>query len=195
MIKKEFYFKSAEKVAKELLGKYIIREYENKKIICKIVETEAYIGPEDKACHAYNNRCTERTKIMFSEGGKAYVYFIYGMYYCFNVVTARIGKPEAVLIRAVEPISGLELIKENRNIKSNKIEVLTNGPGKLCRALNIDKSLNGENLLTSSKLYIIEGEEVRDIVTTTRINIDYAEEYREKNWRFYINGNKFVSKK
>ena len=132
---------------------------------------------------------------MFSEGGKAYVYFIYGMYYCLNVVTARIGKPEAVLIRAVEPISGLELIKENRNIKSNKIEVLTNGPGKLCRALNIDKSLNGENLLTSSKLYIIEGEEVIDIVTTTRINIDYAEEYREKNWRFYINGNKFVSKK
>lgn len=195
MIKKEFYFKSAEKVAKELLGKYIIREYENKKIICKIVETEAYIGPEDKACHAYNNRCTERTKIMFNEGGKAYVYFIYGMYYCLNVVTARIGKPEAVLIRAVEPISGLELIKENRNIKSNKIEVLTNGPGKLCRALNIDKSLNGENLLTSSKLYIIEGEEVIDIVTTTRINIDYAEEYREKNWRFYINGNKFVSKK
>ncbi len=194
LLKKEFYLQNAEIVAKELLGKYIVREYDNKKIVCKIVETEAYIGPEDKACHAYNNRCTERTKVMFEEGGIAYIYFIYGMYYCLNIVVEREGKPEAVLIRGIEPVENIEEIKSNRSIKSKKEQDLTNGPGKLCTALKIDKSLNGYDITRKCELYITEGEEIEEIITAKRINIDYAEEYRDKHWRFYIKGNKFVSK-
>jgi len=194
ILNREFYLQNAEIVAKELLGKYIVRKYEDKKIVCKIVETEAYIGPEDKACHAYNNRCTERTKVMFEEGGKAYIYFIYGMYYCLNIVVEREGKPEAVLIRGVEPVENREEIEKNRKIKSKKEQDLTNGPGKLCTALKIDKSLNGYDITKKGELYIVEGESAVDIKSTTRINIDYAEEYKDKHWRFYIKGNKFVSK-
>lgn len=194
LLKKEFYLKNAEIAAKELLGKYLVREYEGKKIVCKIVETEAYIGPEDKACHAYNNRFTERTKVMFEEGGKAYIYFIYGMYYCLNIVVEREGKPEAVLIRGIEPVENIEEIKNNRSIKSKKEQDLTNGPGKLCTALKIDKSLNGYDITQKGELYITEGEEIEEIITAKRINIDYAEEYKDKHWRFYIKGNKFVSK-
>ena len=194
LLSKEFYLKNAEIAARELLGKYLVREYEGKKIVCKIVETEAYIGPEDKACHAYNNRCTERTKVMFEEGGKAYIYFIYGMYYCLNIVVEREGKPEAVLIRGIEPVENIEEIKNNRSIKSKKEQDLTNGPGKLCTALKIDKSLNGYDITQKGELYITEGEEIEEIITAKRINIDYAEEYKDKHWRFYIKGNKFVSK-
>ena len=194
ILNREFYLQNAEIAAKELLGKYLVREYEGKKIVCKIVETEAYIGPEDKACHAYNNRCTERTKVMFEEGGKAYIYFIYGMYYCLNIVVEREGKPEAVLIRGVEPVENREEIEKNRKIKSKKEQDLTNGPGKLCTALKIDKSLNGYDITKKGELYIVEGESAGDIKSTTRINIDYAEEYKDKHWRFYIKGNKFVSK-
>ena len=194
ILNREFYLQNAEIVAKELLGKYIVRKYEDKKIVCKIVETEAYIGPEDKACHAYNNRCTERTKVMFEEGGKAYIYFIYGMYYCLNIVVEREGKPEAVLIRGVEPVENREEIEKNRKIKSKKEQDLTNGPGKLCTALKIDKSLNGYDITKKGELYIVEGESAVDIKSTTRINIDYTEEYKDKHWRFYIKGNKFVSK-
>ncbi len=194
LLNREFYLQNAEIVAKELLGKYIVREYEGKNIVCKIVETEAYIGPEDKACHAYNNRCTERTKVMFEEGGIAYIYFIYGMYYCLNILVEREGKPEAVLIRAIEPVENIEEIKGNRSKKKKKEQDLTNGPGKLCTALKIDKSLNGYDITRKGELYITEGEEIEEIITAKRINIDYAEEYRDKHWRFYIKGNKFVSK-
>lgn len=194
ILKREFYLQNAEIAAKELLGKYLVREYEGKKITCRIVETEAYIGPEDKACHAYNNRCTERTKVMFEEGGKAYIYFIYGMYYCLNIVVEREGKPEAVLIRGVEPVENREEIEKNRKIKSKKEQDLTNGPGKLCAALKIDKSLNGYDITKKGELYITAGEEIKEIISAKRINIDYAEEYKDKHWRFYIKGNKFVSK-
>lgn len=194
LLNKEFYLQNAQIAAKELLGKYLVREYDGKKIICKIVETEAYRGPEDKACHAYNNKCTERTKVMFEEGGKAYIYFIYGMYYCLNIVVEREGKPEAVLIRAIEPIENIEEIKRNRIIKSKKEQDLTNGPGKLCTALKIDKSLNGCDITKKGELYITEGEDIEEVVTAKRINIDYAEEYKDKHWRFYIKGSKFVSK-
>ncbi|BDU49922.1 DNA-3-methyladenine glycosylase [Haliovirga abyssi] len=197
---KEFYLDNAVSLAKKLLGQYIVRRIDGKEIIVKIVETEAYVGPEDKGCHAYNNRRTKRTESMFLEGGYAYVYIIYGMYYCLNIVTAKEDKPEAVLIRAVEPISGLEYIKENRKIKSTKIEELTNGPGKLCKALNINKSLDKYNLVTGEELFVMKNENiekekvVEKIAESKRINIDYAEEYTEKLWRFYIKGNKFVSK-
>ncbi len=189
-----FYKKDAITLAQNLLGKWLVREIGEQRIVTKIVETEAYMGVEDKAAHSYNNRRTERTEVMFGRAGRAYVYMIYGMYYCLNVVAAQEEIPQAVLIRAVEPLEGLKIIKKNRAIKSTKIQDLTNGPGKLCQALDIDKSLNGTDLVYENQLYIIDNQEKFKIVSSKRINIDYAEEYRDKLWRFYIKGNSFVSK-
>ena len=194
-LEKEFYSQDAVTVAKKLVGKLLVRKLAGREIVCRIVETEAYVGPEDKGSHAYQNKKTERTKILFKSGGYAYVYLIYGMHSCFNVVTNKKGKPESVFIRAVEPLIGLETIKENRDIGSKKIEELTNGPGKLSQALAINKELNGYNLVSGDKIYIKEDEEKTgyEVVSSPRINIDYAEEYKEKLWRFYIEGNSFVS--
>ena len=191
----DFYQNDAVTAAKDLLGKIIVREINGQKIMTKIVDTEAYMGAEDKASHAYNNKKTKRTKTMFGKGGLAYIYLIYGMYHCFNVVTAVKDDPHAILIRAVEPVEGLELIKKNRNIKSSNLEDLTNGPGKLSQALKIDKSLDGCDLVKSNKLYLLD-QENNDfkVVAAPRVNIDYAEEYKDKLWRFYIRGNKFISK-
>ena len=190
----EFYRQDALTVARELVGNKLVRKIGDEKIVSKIVETEAYMGPEDKASHAYNNKRTKRTETMFGEGGIAYIYLIYGMYHCFNVVTASKGKPEAVLIRAVEPLNGVEIMRANREIKSKKEEDLTNGPGKLCQALEIDRSLNGIKLIKDNELYIEDVVESNyEIKKGKRINIDYAEEYKDKLWRFYLKGNSFLS--
>lgn len=191
-----FYQKDAVQTAKDLLGKIIVRKYAEKTIKVKIVETEAYSGVDDKASHAYNNKKTKRTEPMFKEGGISYIYLIYGLYYCLNFVTAAKEDPQAVLIRAAEPVSGLRFIRENRKIKSNKVEDLTNGPGKLSQALKIDKKLNNCNLIKSNSLYVIEAKNKSNFVieSAPRVNIDYAEEYQAKNWRFYIKDNKYISK-
>ena len=208
---RKFYRQDAVSLAKSLLGKHLVREFDGVKLIAKIVETEAYMGPSDRASHAYNNRRTNRTETMFRHGGCSYIYLIYGMYNCLNVVCSDKGIPEAVLIRAVEPIMGIEHMKEFRNIKSKKPEDLTNGPGKLCQAMHIDRGLDGYDLVKGSELYIIDPEESvvnssekteciksenkqLNIVAAKRIGIDYAGEYKEKLWRFYIGGNEFVSK-
>ncbi|SJZ52717.1 DNA-3-methyladenine glycosylase [Selenihalanaerobacter shriftii] len=195
----DFYQKDAITLARDLLGKYLVRNIDGEEVIAKMVETEAYVGPEDKACHAYQNKRTKRTEAMFKRGGYTYVYLIYGMYNCFNVVADPKEKPEAVLIRAVEPIKGLEIVKQNRSIKSKRKQDLTNGPGKLCQALDIDKSLNDYDLTNGNNLYIKDSKRRNkgnyDIISDRRINIDYAEEYRDKPWRFYIKGNNFVSKR
>ncbi|KXS49721.1 MAG: DNA-3-methyladenine glycosylase [Halanaerobium sp. 4-GBenrich] len=194
-LKQGFYQKDAVQAAKDLLGKVIVRKYNDKTIKVKIVETEAYCGAEDKASHAHNNKKTKRTAPMFKKGGHSYIYLIYGMYYCLNVVTAAENNPHAVLIRAVEPLKGLNYIKENRQIKSSKIENLTNGPGKLSQALKINKNLDGCNLIESDFLYIIDTEtEEFEIENSPRINIDYAEEYKDKKWRFFIKNNKYISR-
>ncbi|MGM0437477.1 MAG: DNA-3-methyladenine glycosylase [Bacillota bacterium] len=194
-LKQDFYRQNAITVAKDLIGKKLVRKIGDKIIVTKIVETEAYMGPEDKASHAYDNKRSKRTETMFAEGGIAYIYLIYGMYYCLNVVTESKGKPEAVLIRAVEPLSGMKIIESNRDIKSKKREDLTNGPGKLCQALEIDKSLNGVNFSTNKELYIEKEEENNfEIGKGKRVNIDYAEEYKDKLWRFYLKGSSFLSK-
>jgi DNA-3-methyladenine glycosylase len=192
----DFYQKDAVSAAKALLGKILVREINGKKILVKIVDTEAYMGAEDKASHAYANKKTKRTETMFKKGGLAYIYLIYGMYYCFNIVTSEENNPHAVLIRAVEPLQGLEIIKENRQIKSKKIEELTNGPGKLSQALKIDKSFNGCDLVKSNKLYLLENKDQDiKIAASPRVNIEYAEEYKDKKWRFYIKENKYTSKR
>ena len=192
---REFFKNDAVELAKLLLGKKLIRNIDGQKITSTITETEAYVGPEDKGSHAYNNKRTKRTETMFKDGGHAYIYLIYGMYNCLNVVCAEEGKPEAVLIRSVEPLDHLEYIKKNRNIKSNKIQDLTNGPGKLCKALKIDTSLDKIDFLNNDELYIEDNVSNSNIISAKRINIDYAEEYVHKLWRFYIKGNKFISKK
>lgn len=201
-LEREFYNRDSVTVAKELLGKYLVHKIEEEEIIGEIVEVEAYMGPEDKAAHSYNNRRTDRNEVMYGSSGYAYVYIIYGMYNCMNIVVEEIGKPQAVLIRALEPVAGLESMSIFRYNKSfeelNKREKigLTSGPGKLCKALNIDRTQNGEDLC-SNNLYILsdERETSFEIVSTTRINIDYAEEAIHFPWRFYIKDNPYVSRK
>lgn len=192
-LESNFYKQDALTLAKSLLGKLLVRVIEQEKIVCRIVETEAYLGPEDRACHAYKGLKTKRTAVMFEEGGLAYVYLIYGMHHCLNVVAGPYGKPEAVLIRGVEPLTSLTSLFKNRKVAEKKN--LTNGPGKLCQALAIDKSFNGYNLITGKQLYIMDSSWQGKIIETTRINIPYAQDYIDKPWRFYIEANEFVSKK
>ncbi len=201
-LKKSFYTRDTLIVAKELLGKYLMVKNSNGDMGVRIVETEAYIGPMDKACHAYNNKRTERTKSMYRNGGSAYVYQIYGMHFCFNVVTENEEVGTAVLIRSGEPIEGLNQMSINRylnpwNELTPKERInLTNGPGKLCKALCLDKQFNEESLLGDViNICQIPGEENFEIAASKRINIDYSEEAKDYKWRFYIKGNSYISKK
>ena len=195
IIKREFYLRNGLDVARDLLGKIIVREINEEKFFFRIVETEAYLGPEDKGAHSYGGKITPRTKPLFEEGGITYIYLIYGMYHCLNVVANKMNVPHCILIRAVEPLDEKSFIfsKANRQIKSKKLEDLTNGPGKLCKALKIDKTLNEIDVTKKGPLYILEGIKPEKIVMDKRINIDYAEEYIDKEWRFYVEGNSYVS--
>lgn len=196
-----FYNRDSLIVAQELLGKMLVREINGQKISVKIVEAEAYMGITDRAAHSFGGRRTSRVEVMYGGPGISYVFLVYGMYYCFNIVTQEEGNPQAVLIRAAEPIDGFDLIAQNRfnkaynQLSRSQIKSLTNGPGKLCRALLIDKSLNGEDLC-GNKLYVEEGENEKfNIVSSKRVGIDYAEEARDYLWRFYIEDNGYVSVK
>ncbi|HYE81681.1 MAG TPA: DNA-3-methyladenine glycosylase [Clostridia bacterium] len=198
---RDFYLRDTLVVAEALLGKLLVHETGGQRIACRIVETEAYIGPEDKGSHSFGGRRTKRNEVMYHIGGIAYVYIIYGMYYCFNVVTEQEGRPSAVLVRAVEPVLGAEQMAESRygvaysSLSSKQRLSLCNGPGKLCIAMDIGKAENGLDLC-SSKLYICDVEnEPFSVRTSPRINIAYAEEYTLKPWRFYIEGNAYVSKR
>ncbi|MPL74879.1 putative 3-methyladenine DNA glycosylase [bioreactor metagenome] len=198
---REFYNRDSLIVARELLGKVLVHEIEGQKVSARIVETEAYRGIEDKAAHSYGGKRTPRVEVMYGGPGFSYVFMIYGMHYCFNVVTREEGNPQAVLIRAAEPREGSELMAQNRFKKSyhqlikSQILGLTNGPGKLCRALSIDKSLNGEDLC-GGKLYVAEeSQESLSIVTAKRVGIDYAEEAKDYPWRFYLEDSQYVSVK
>lgn len=190
---KEFFQRDGLTLSKKLLGKRLVKKTNHVKVSGKIVETEAYIGPEDKASHAYDNLRSERTEVQYKKGGYAYVYMIYGMYYCFNVVVADKEKPEVVLIRALEPIDGIELMEENKS--KNEVN-LCDGPGKLCDALKITKNDNGKDL-TNDEIYITECENLKknEIKSTKRINIDYAEKAINYPWRFIIKNNKYISKR
>ncbi|MDA3865048.1 MAG: DNA-3-methyladenine glycosylase [Deltaproteobacteria bacterium] len=189
-----FYQRNALEVARDLIGKKLVRTLNNQVITGRIVETEAYVGPEDKGCHAFNNKRTARTDAMFLPGGVAYIYLIYGMYNCFNVVAGQLDKPEAVLIRALEPLDNLELIKINRKTVVRKVENLTNGPGKLCQAYKIDRGLNKYDLVEGKELYLVDSGYRGEIASGPRINIDYAGEYKDKPWRFYLKGSSFLSR-
>ena len=178
-------------VAKELLGKFLVRKTNNGNLIGKIIEVEAYLGQSDKASHCYNNKKTEKTKIMYMKPGTLYVYYIYGTYFCLNVITEPEGIPCAVFIRQLYPIEGIEQMKENRNVKIGKnYKNLVDGPSKLCRALNITKEeFNGtDSTSPQSLLFFTEGETVNEneIKMSKRIGIDYAEDDKERLLRFTI---------
>ncbi|NIO44298.1 MAG: DNA-3-methyladenine glycosylase [Candidatus Aenigmarchaeota archaeon] len=183
-LSRKFYSRNTKIVAKELLGKILI----HRKCKGKIVETEAYFGKDDPASHAYC-KITKRNIIMYKKPGTAYVYFTYGNYWMFNVVTEKKGIPGAVLIRALEPLKGIEIMKRRRKLKD--IKNLTNGPGKLTKALGIEKKHNCLDL-TKSNLFIKDSNEKFEIVNTTRIGLSRGQ---EKLLRFYIKNNDFVSKK
>lgn len=179
---------------RKLLGSCLCSNIDGEFTAGRITELEVYSGPEDKACHAYQNKCTNRTKTMFCKGGTAYVFFIYGMYNQFNVVTGEEGFPQAVLIRALEPVAGIETMRKRR--KKEKLKDLTTGPGKLCQALGITREQDGLDLC-GDLLWISPAEKEpnkEEICASVRIGIDYAEEYKDKLWRYTIKGNPFVSK-
>lgn len=189
---RSFYEQTTTDVAKQLLGKYLVRRHSQGDTIGRIVETEAYIGPQDLACHASKGR-TMRTEVMFGPAGHAYVYFIYGFYNMLNLVTEAKDYPAAVLIRAVEPMGGIELMKTRR--QNGALRNLASGPGKLCQAFAVDRSLNGADL-RSDVLYVEDrGDPVPKFQATPRIGVDYAGKWKSKPYRFIVRGNEFVSKR
>jgi DNA-3-methyladenine glycosylase len=195
ILQRLFYQRDTIAVSKDLLGKILVHESSQGATSGRIVETEAYRGPEDQAAHSSGGRRTARNDVMFGQKGRAYVYFIYGLYYCFNVTAGDVpGKPEAVLIRSLEPVVGQEIMAKRRGIKQAKVANLTNGPSKLCMAMGISRPQNKTDLY-SPPLYIKDAPPVSpsDIVETTRIGVDYAGKWKNKPWRFYIEGNSYVS--
>jgi len=198
---REFYLREDTlQIAQDLIGKLLVVPTESgERVSGMVVETEAYLGAIDKAAHSYNNRRTARNEITYAIGGHAYVFFIYGMYFQFNVVCGEKDSPHVVLIRALEPVEGIEIMRERRLQKNPSAKMpdknLTSGPGKLCIALDINRRLNSVDLL-GDKIWLedhkkFSGEEIE---IGKRIGIDYAEEFAEKPWRFWLKNNVFVSK-
>ena len=176
---RDFYDRDAIAVARDLLGKCLVHRAEGDDRVGRIVEVEAYLGPHDRAAHS-SRGLTARTRIMFGPPGHAYVYLIYGMYQCMNVVTESEGKASAVLLRAVEPV--------------HNVAGRTQGPGLLCRAMAIDGRLNGHDLLSREFHIADDGTRVASIVKRPRIGVDYAGHWAKRLLRFYIRGNPYVSR-
>ena len=203
MLPQSFFLGNTVDIARNMVGKYLVRQYGGIRLVCRITETEAYVGRCDRACHAYNYRKTERTRTLFAPPGTAYVYLIYGMHHCLNFVTEPEGEPAAVLIRGLEPRHNGDIIAENRF--SRKWEELTpyqrknflNGPGKVCAGLNIGRELNGlphgaAELFLCSRLSDIglpdrpEDAAAPAVKAGPRIGIDYAGADALLPWRFYL---------
>ncbi|CAN5400337.1 DNA-3-methyladenine glycosylase [soil metagenome] len=198
-------------IARDLLGKLVVVPDETgQRVSGMIVETEAYLGPEDRAAHSFGGRRTPRNEVMYGDGGHVYVFFIYGMYYQFNIVVGPPEHPQAVLIRAVEPVEGIEIMRERRGFLSEPGAIatgssrarsfrdsnLTSGPGKLCIAMAIDRSFNAEKL-NGNRVWLEDHRTLTnaEIAAGKRIGIDYAGEDAEKLWRLWVSGNEFVSRK
>lgn len=194
-VSREFYLgENTPAIARSLLGKLlVVSTLSGSRVSGMIVETEAYLGEIDKAAHSFGGRRTARNEVTYAVGGSVYVFFVYGMYYQLNFVTGPIDHPHVVLIRAVEPVEGIDIMRERRGEMPDRN--LTSGPGKLCIAFGIDRALNGEDLL-GDKIWLEDHREFSDseIASGKRIGIDYAEEFVEKPWRFWVKGNPFVSK-
>ena len=189
---RDFYNRDTVEVAKDLLGKRLVRVLDGIPLVCRITETEAYVGRCDKACHAYGYKRTPRTETLFAPPGTAYIYFIYGMYHCLNFVTEPEGEPCAVLIRGLEAAEGGDFIAQNRfgkplgALNAYQRRNFLNGPGKLCKGLCLTREQNGLDL-TGDTLYVQDaGERPGSILTGKRIGIDYAGEAVDFPWRFYL---------
>ena len=179
---REFYTRDSLTVARELLGKVLVHRLDGETLAGRIVEAEAYQGPEDWAAHSYGGRRTARTEVMFGPGGFAYVYLIYGMHCCMNVVASTQGRPQAVLLRAVEPAPLWGSLRREAS-----------GPGKLCQALAITRDCYGLDLCGETLYLLDDGCRPDPVAQSRRIGIDYAGEAREYPWRFYLKGNPHVS--
>jgi DNA-3-methyladenine glycosylase len=177
-------------VAPELIGKVLVHRAPEGETAGRVVECEAYRGPHDRAAHSHRGRRTARTEAMFLDGGHAYVFFLYGAHWAFNVVCARAGEPEAVLVRAVEPLRGLALMARRRNMPPDR-RGLTNGPGKVCQALGIARAQYGADLC-GTRLFLEDGAAGR-IGRSARVNVAYAGGHARWRWRFYERGNPHVS--
>ncbi len=196
---RSFYARPTLRVARELLGcRLVHRGPDGRRLAGIIVETEAYIGEEDLACHAAAGR-TARTEVLYGPPGHAYVYLVYGMHYLVNAVTEATGRPAAVLVRAVEPVEGMQHMVANRSLPLETITgtprqraALTSGPGRLTQALGIDNAQNRADL-TAGPLTIESGEAPRSVIATPRIGVDYAGPWKDKPWRWIVPGNPFVS--
>jgi len=196
MIIPSSYYQSSDvvSIAQDLLGKVLVTRFDGKLTTGIIVETEAYKGPEDKACHAWNNKRTPRTEVMFHQGGISYVYLIYGIHHLFNVVTGKEDEPHAVLIRGIQPLEGLEVMLERRNMLKPAYR-LTAGPGVLSKALGINKEANQLDL--TNPLLCIENQGMLlkqpEIIASPRVGVDYAGEDAKLPWRFRIKDNPWTS--
>ncbi|MGA7160145.1 MAG: DNA-3-methyladenine glycosylase [Bacteroidota bacterium] len=192
-LSRSFYTRSSLLVAQDLLGKTLVRRIGKRALTGKIVEVEAYRGAKDPASHAYRGK-TKRNEVMFGEGGFLYVYFTYGMHFCANVVTGDKDVGEAVLIRAVEPLEGIETMGRNRGFAKNSMNGvnLTNGPAKLCQAFGIRRNDNATDLL-GDKIFLLDGKSISksELGVSTRIGISRG---KEKRWRFFVKGNRWVSR-
>jgi len=192
----EFYLRDTLMIARDLLGKYLVRKSDGTYLIGRITETEAYIGASDKACHAYGKKMTPRTKTLYEQGGTSYVYLVYGMYHCMNVVTEPKDEAAAVLLRGVEFVKGLEEAaifrygEELEALSKYQLKNFSNGPGKLCKAMGITREQNNMDLC-GQEFFItdyVEGIEnpTFEVGISSRIGIDYAEEAKDFPWRFFI---------
>jgi len=183
------------RVARDLLGKVlVVPTSDGRRVSGMIVETEAYLGEIDKAAHSFGGRRTARNEVTYAEGGHVYVFFVYGMYYQLNLVTGLADHPHVVLIRAVEPVEGIEVMRGRRGPMKDKN--LTSGPGKLCIAFGITRELNGEDLM-GERIWVENHRSLKksEIANGPRVGIDYAEEFVDEPWRFWVKGNEFVSKR
>lgn len=199
-LSQDFYAQDTLEAAQAMLGKYLIRRLDGETLAGRIVETEGYIGRCDKACHAYNYRRTARTETLFAPPGTAYIYLIYGMYHCLNFVTEAEGEPAAVLLRAIQPVAGVETMARlrygDKPLTACRRKNFLDGPGKVCQALALTRAENGLDL-TGDTLFLCDrpedaglapfavpaGERLR---TGPRIGVDYAEEAKDFPWRFWL---------
>ena len=194
ILTQDFFARDTVTVARELLGKHLVRTLpDGQSVTVTITETEAYVGPIDKACHAYGYKRTPRTQTMFSTPGTAYIYLIYGMYHCINLVTEAEGEPCAVLLRGAIPPENVDIIAENRfgckyaQMTAYQRKNFLNGPGKLCKGLSLTRSEDGLSVLSpESGLYLLDAPPITDFHTGKRIGIDYAQEAVDFPWRFWI---------
>ena len=198
---REAYMGDTVAIARQLIGKYLVRRWQGEWLVCRITETEAYVGAVDKACHAYGYRKTARNATMFGPPGHAYIYLIYGMHCCLNFVTNPVGEPDAVLLRGLTPLQGIDTMARLRfarpyaELTPYQRKNFLNGPGKCCQALALDRALNGVDL-TGEDLFICSSPDDAGLPAVpmpfftvreaTRVGIDYAEEARDFPWRFIL---------